>query len=115
MNASNKYRIIDLNSDNLYFQYTPFQFLSLINNAEYVITSSYHALVFSILFEKKFFSILYGDGDDSRACNLLHILGLSQHGIMYDEHIDECKKWNYNEANDKLEDLRMISSDFLKF
>ena len=115
LNVSNKYRIIDLNSDNLYFQFTPFQFLSLINNAEYVITSSFHALVFSILFEKKFFSILYGDGDDSRACNLLQLLGLSKYGLMYNERINEFIKWDYKDVNVKLEELRVISASFLKF
>ena len=33
---------------------SPTQFLSLINNAEYIITNSFHGMVFSVLLEKQF-------------------------------------------------------------
>ena len=39
----------------------PREFLGLIKNAEYVITDSFHAIAFSIIFNKVFFS--YGEDD----------------------------------------------------
>lgn len=56
-----KYNIkrVDLNSvKNLeWFDITPFEFLYLIKNSEIVFTDSFHASVFSIIFNKKFLTI----------------------------------------------------------
>lgn len=35
----------------------PIDLLSLINNAEYVITTSFHAVAFSLILEKQFYAI----------------------------------------------------------
>src|SRR5699024_6214752 len=35
----------------------PFEFVNLIKNADYVVTTSFHATVFSIIYNKKFFVI----------------------------------------------------------
>lgn len=47
---------VDLNSVKAlkWFDITPFEFLYLINSAEFVFTDSFHASVFSIIFGKKF-------------------------------------------------------------
>lgn len=50
-----------ISSDSNYGDYTPFDvdpldFLELIKNAEYIMTDSFHASVFSILFHKAFFT-----------------------------------------------------------
>lgn len=47
---------VDLNSVEVlkWFDITPFEFLYLINSAEFVFTDSFHASVFSIIFGKKF-------------------------------------------------------------
>ena len=52
----NSVKRIDLNSvKNLdWFDITPFEFLYLIKNAEFVFTDSFHASVFSIIFGKQF-------------------------------------------------------------
>ena len=59
----------------------PGEFLSLIQNAEYVITDSFHGLVFSIIFRKKFFVLKRSDDNidssmNSRVYNLLKICRL---------------------------------------
>ncbi len=54
---------------------SPEEFLSLIRNAEYVLTSSFHGTAFSILFERKFFT--YSGGSlPGRMIGLLDQLGL---------------------------------------
>lgn len=104
--------IIDLNKNGMYFKYNPLQFISLIYHANYVITSSFHGLVFSIIFKKKFFLITYDDGDDSRACNLLKSLSLQDHIFSVKQKL-EIKQYNYQEAFHKLQELRETSSFFL--
>ncbi len=59
---------------------SPEDFLSYIKNADLVLSNSFHGTAFSIIFEKKFFSINdYINGkyvDDERICNILGELGL---------------------------------------
>lgn len=55
----------------------PYEFLNLINNAEFVFTSSFHGLVFSILFRKQFYASY--KQNSSRAESLLSLLGLRHH------------------------------------
>lgn len=83
----------------------PFEFLNYIKNAEYVVTNSFHATVFSIIFNKKFFCVPYKT-TSSRITNLLEKLGINDRIVYtleefknkkYDEEID------YNMVNIKLE------------
>ncbi len=50
-------------------------YLDLIKNAEYVVTDSFHATVFSIIFHTKFFSI-YPEQASSRIRSILNLTGL---------------------------------------
>ncbi|MDY3069382.1 MAG: polysaccharide pyruvyl transferase family protein [Parabacteroides sp.] len=52
-------------------------FISLIKNAEFVVTSSFHGTAFSIIFEKQFFSIGMEE-KSGRVKSLLHILKLEK-------------------------------------
>ena len=55
----------------------PREFVSMIYNAEYVLTNSFHATVFSIIFKKNFTS--YARGKSSgRITELLSSLGLEE-------------------------------------
>lgn len=50
----------------------PIEFISLIANAEYVISNSFHATAFSIIFEKEFYTFAYSNKESSeRLRNLL--------------------------------------------
>lgn len=93
----------------------PFEFLNLIRGAEYIITNSFHAVVFSIIFSKKFYCVPYKK-TSSRIINLLEKLEISQR-IVYT--LDEFKnkqydeKIDYDEVNKKLETERKKSTDWL--
>lgn len=56
---------------------SPQQFLSLFLNANFVVTTSFHGTVFSLLFHRPFFVELEGDSYNERVANLLEIAGLS--------------------------------------
>lgn len=92
----------------------PEEFLSLIKNAEYVITNSFHGTVFSVLFEKKFVSVKIAS-TSSRAENLLNILHLQEHLITDTNDYKVIEKdIDYNEVNKKLNDEREKSVKYLE-
>ncbi|MDD3416048.1 MAG: polysaccharide pyruvyl transferase family protein [Lachnospiraceae bacterium] len=53
----------------------PGEFLSIIKNAKYVVTTSFHATCFSIIFKKQFVSLIIGEGN--RLKSLLSSVGLA--------------------------------------
>ena len=100
------------------FSVTPEEFLSYINNAEIVITSSFHGVAFSINFEKQFFYELSNSSINfnSRIENLISIAGLGDRGIRYDKNIDciNYKQIDYKKVNPKIETERIKSINFIK-
>lgn len=59
-----------------YTQAGPLEFLGLIKNAEIVVTNSFHATVFSILFNRPFFCLKNSFGFNSRMIDLTKSVGL---------------------------------------
>lgn len=57
----------------------PREFLSVIKHAKYVVTTSFHATAFSIIFQKQFVSLILGEGN--RLLSLLDSLALSHRAI----------------------------------
>lgn len=53
-------------------------FVSAVANAEYVVTTSFHATVFSLIFHKQFASYLLHDGNDGRYEDLLRKVGAEE-------------------------------------
>lgn len=92
------------------------EFLGYIEEAEYVITNSFHGTVFSILYEKPFVSMLHTD-TGSRTEDLLTDLGLSSH-ILYDiqdfNDFNIFKNDNIVDVKEKIRRLRENSMSFLK-
>ena len=85
-------------------------FLSYIKNAECVISNSFHATVFSILFSKQFVSFPKEE-TNSRLTNILQELSLSERiykkGISIDENID------YDSVMPRLQQMRDNAVHFL--
>lgn len=89
----------------------PKEFLYYINNAEFVVTNSFHGTVFSIIFQKKFYCIY---GFDTRKDELLAHLGLSSRHITKHAEVNLNEEINYLEVQMKLENLREESETYLK-
>lgn len=93
----------------------PLEFIKLIKNAEYIVATSFHATVFSIIFNKKFWIVPHKT-TGSRVTDLLKKLGISNRAI---NSIDEFKEKDYNEeidyekVNKLLEKERQKSIDWL--
>ncbi|MGV8093750.1 MAG: polysaccharide pyruvyl transferase family protein [Mangrovibacterium sp.] len=62
--------------DKKYIHLSVPMWLKEINNSKYVITNSYHATIFSILFKKQFITIDHPSGGTDRVISLLSLLGL---------------------------------------
>lgn len=72
--------------------------ISLFRDAEYTFVNSFHGTVFSILFQRKFFSYLqFKDGRNARITNLLEICGLSHRTDI--KNIKEEIDWQNVETN----------------
>ena len=77
--------IIDLSD----MQYSVEDFVSIIKYAKCVVTSSFHATVFSIIFSTPFYSFKLYDTHDDRYTDLLERLHLSKHVVDKDSVLSE--------------------------
>lgn len=99
---------------------SPLEFLYVIKNADCVITDSFHASVFSIMYHKYFyvfnrFKDLDLGNQNSRIYNLLSNLELSQCHITNMKSVGlEYPKINYNKVDCLLDKMRVSSFKFLE-
>ena len=94
----------------------PEEFLSLISNAELIVTSSFHATVLAIQFEKRFLTVPHPTTGD-RVKELLSALGLNSR-IVEKSSIDVCsicdREIDYSQVKRQLKRYRRSSFSFLK-
>lgn len=95
-----------------YLKTGPAEFLSLIKNAKLVLTTSFHATVFSVVFKKPFYSFLLGEGN--RIGSLLELLHLKEREIIKDKKIEINYDVDYKKANEVLETERRKCEEYLK-
>ena len=88
------------------------EFLSYINNAEYVVTNSYHGTIFSLLFNKNFYAVK-NKGGNVRIENLLDLLNLEKRYIEKKEETDNQSFIDYDNVERKLIELKKESKSFL--
>lgn len=91
-----------------------YEFLSLFQNAEYVLTDSFHATVFSIIFNRRFVDILPGK-TSTRIISILKLTGLQDRILTeYDDFSFINKTINFSECNTIIENERKRSIELLK-
>lgn len=97
------------------FEEGPLEFINYIKNAEYVVATSFHASVFSIIYSKNFYIIPHRK-TGARVVDLVEKLGIKDR-IHYD--LDSFKTINYNKKIDwnkiqkRLDKEREISKKWL--
>lgn len=92
----------------------PCEFLSMIKNAEFIVTNSFHGTAFSITFERPFASIVTGKAD-TRMESLLCQLGLSDHLVAKENmNIDRMISTDFGDVKNKKAELRKSSFEYLK-
>ncbi len=96
----------------------PGGFISLIKNASFVCTDSFHGTMFSINFQKDFVSFpkrndMDINSDNNRLYDALEVLGLRDR--LGDKEEIVTMSIDYSEVNKKLEALRHSSKEYLKY
>lgn len=89
------------------------EYLGLIKNAQYVVTDSFHATVFSILFHTKFM-VIYPEQASSRIRSILELLSLNERGSETVPDLELAKREiDFSYADNKLEEERQKSREYL--
>lgn len=85
-----------------------------IKHAECILATSFHAVAFSILFQKTFYALKTNDGKDIRYINLMGALGINR---LTDSNALSTlcpTAIDYEMVNNKLKELRIDSLEYLK-
>lgn len=96
---------------------TPERWLELLRDAEYVITNSFHATAFSVLFHKKFFTVVHGEktqGINIRMNDFLREIALEDRIYSSVPSLIETGEIDYEKTDQKIEMLRKASMAFLR-
>lgn len=103
----------DKSAKHCYYQ-GPEEFLWLVNHAEYVVNCSYHGTVFSIIFQKPFYTFSTG-GNSARMQDLVDTLGINDR-YLEDKINSEEISWNidWKKVNARWEAERNKSLTYLK-
>jgi len=89
----------------------PENFLSLLKYAEYVITSSFHGVAFSIIFEKRFYACL--SSNIHRVTSLLSLFGLENRLVKNYKEINLTDSINFKQISTLVNDEIRKSVDYL--
>lgn len=96
---------------------TPEKWLQLLHDAEYVVTNSFHATAFSVLFHKKFFTVVNGDkekGINVRMNDFLTAIGLPDRIFSDIPSELDLSDIDYTEVDYTIDAMRRKSIDFLR-
>lgn len=116
------YKIYSINNyasgyEDKVFKYSgPDTFVSLVKNAQFIISNSYHAAVFSLLYNKQFIIINRTENINTRMRDLLLLVNLKNRLVSEESYSleDIMSLINYEEVNKILEKQISISKDYLQ-
>ena len=99
----------------------PKEFVNLIRNADYVCTDSFHGTIFSILYQKVFFTFKrFSDNKskstNSRVKNILSLLGLEERLFANTSDPEKCLNIsiNWNEVEKRLNGFKKDSREYFE-
>ena len=100
-------KTIDFNGD------SPVDFVNKFRNAKAVVSSSFHGVAFSLIFNRPLYAVMYGDEQDTRYVNVLKTVGADD--MLVDLYQDVApREYNYAVINKKLSELRTTSIEYLQ-
>ena len=107
--------------DKQLYDISPQQFLSLIKNAEYIFTDSFHAVVFSYLYKRQYF-VFHRTRDgamSTRIQSITELLGSQDHFCNQEEretlsYLKRTPAIDYSEENKAFEKEKSFSIQFLQ-
>lgn len=105
-----KLKIIELNDQSL-VRPSPKEWLSLIKNADFVVTDSFHGCVFSVIFHKNFYTFTNEKRGNDRIISFLEMLNLTSRFIDENTEISDI---SWEKVDEILKIKKEISLNFLK-
>ena len=96
-----------------YYTYDPGEVLYVMNNAEYILTDSFHGSVFSILFHKNFYVFRRNEGRNSMNSRLETLLKRFDLEDRCSEKTKDIETTRWNQIDQYLEEERKKTKDFL--
>ena len=87
-------------------EYTVEEWILYIKHAKCIITSSFHASAFALIFNRPLYSFILNDGKDSRYVDLLNSVGASICIKKISDTVDEVPKMDFERINRKLQLMR---------
>jgi hypothetical protein len=104
---------IDLCNNNETISSGPIDFLNLFRHAKFVVCTSFHGTIFSLIYHIPFCSVILNDGNDARVTNILSQVGLSERGVSeYTNHLFSSVNWP--NVDEKIYEIRQKSMNYLK-
>jgi hypothetical protein len=98
-----------------FHQSGPVEFVSLIKNAEYVISNSFHGSAFALIFQKNFCVVNRSEAINSRMHNLLEGFGLSNRLVNEKSNLEEFSEMiDYSSVNQQLKLSIDLSKQYLQ-
>ena len=92
----------------------PIDFISLIANANIVITNSFHCMAFSTIMNKSFFVIPRTHQKvNSRMVDFLKYLGIADHIIKDEQDLRNAKEIDYKHVNSALDEMKTKSINYI--
>lgn len=94
---------------------SPEEFLYVINNAELVVSASFHCIALSIILNRPFVAFITGDeGKDERILNLVRTLGLESRVFHEGMSVGEINAViDYDAVNSRIEQMKKQSVDYI--
>ena len=93
---------------------SPEEWLGLFKQASYVVSDSFHGIVFSVAFEKEFFVEADGQHKNIRARELVELLKLDNRRIINGENASSNQKINYQKVHQILQKEKDVSLHYLQ-
>ncbi|MFD0750802.1 polysaccharide pyruvyl transferase family protein [Mucilaginibacter calamicampi] len=101
-----------VNAINKYQSASVEEFLGWIKYSDCVVTTSFHGTIFSMIFNKPFYTMNLHDGWDSRSASLLRRFALSERLISVNTS-PNFQEIDYSEPNKKMDEVRQEAYNFL--
>ena len=91
----------------------PCEFLDLVDNADFVVTNSFHGLAFSHIYHKQFAAVM-PHGNELRLKNIIETAGTGDHVVERAEDFDKCLiPIDYEEVDKRINAMREQSYKYL--
>lgn len=106
------YEVVDIDVSPYAVPISVEKFVSTIANANYIVTDSFHGLVFSMIFERPFHAMTFNDAHDMRYVDILKRIGLDN-VIVTPDFMPSIPLINYSIVYRNIETFRNSSLQFL--